>query len=301
MGWRILQLTKPCKLSVKQKQLFYESEDTKTTIPIEDLSVVVLETGFVQLTGNVLSEFAANDVVLLSCDASHLPSGTFFPFHNNSRYSEMAHIQVVASEPLKKRVWQSVVQQKILNQSAVLCTLGIENSLNEIAKRVQSGDTDNREAYAAQLYWRSLFGDFTRRDDTNIINKALNYGYAIVRGCMARNIVASGLLPCFGIHHDNQLNQFNLVDDMMEPLRPFVDYYVAKLNLSAYTDLTPELKNKLISVLICNAGINGETISVLKCAEMMAASLAKAFRQKDSRLLVLPVFSPSILNTGDFE
>lgn len=301
MGWRILQLTKPCKLSVKQKQLFYESEDTKTTIPIEDLSVVVLETGFVQLTGNVLSGFAANDVVLLSCDASHLPSGTFFPFHNNSRYSEMAHIQVVASEPLKKRVWQSVVQQKILNQSAVLCALGIENSLNEIAKRVQSGDTDNREAYAAQLYWRSLFGDFTRRDDANIINKALNYGYAIVRGCMARNIVASGLLPCFGIHHDNQLNQFNLVDDMMEPLRPFVDYYVAKLNLSAYTDLTPELKNKLISVLICNAGINGETISVLKCAEMMAASLAKAFRQKDSRLLVLPVFSPSILNTGDFE
>lgn len=301
MGWRILQLTKPCKLSVKQKQLFYESEDTKTTIPIEDLSVVVLETGFVQLTGNVLSEFAANDVVLLSCDASHLPSGTFFPFHNNSRYSEMAHIQVVASEPLKKRVWQSVVQQKILNQSAVLCALGIENSLNEIAKRVQSGDTDNREAYAAQLYWRSLFGDFTRRDDANIINKALNYGYAIVRGCMARNIVASGLLPCFGIHHDNQLNQFNLVDDMMEPLRPFVDYYVAKLNLSAYTDLTPELKNKLISVLICNAGINGETISVLKCAEMMAASLAKAFRQKDSRLLVLPVFRPSILNTGDFE
>lgn len=301
MGWRILQLTKPCKLSVKQKQLFYESEDTKTTIPIEDLSVVVLETGFVQLTGNVLSEFAANDVVLLSCDASHLPSGTFFPFHNNSRYSEMAHIQVVASEPLKKRVWQSVVQQKILNQSAVLYALGIENSLNEIAKRVQSGDTDNREAYAAQLYWRSLFGDFTRRDDANIINKALNYGYAIVRGCMARNIVASGLLPCFGIHHDNQLNQFNLVDDMMEPLRPFVDYCVAKLNLSAYTDLTPELKNKLISVLICNADINGETISVLKCAEMMAASLAKAFRQKDSRLLVLPVFSPSILNTGDFE
>ncbi len=301
MGWRILQLTKPCKLSVKQKQLFYESEDTKTTIPIENLSVVVLETGFVQLTGNVLSEFAANDVVLLSCDASHLPSGTFFPFHNNSRYSEMAHIQVGVSEPLKKRVWQSVVQQKILNQSAVLCALGIENSLNEIAKRVQSGDTDNREAYAAQLYWRSLFGDFTRRDDANIINKALNYGYAIVRGCMARNIVASGLLPCFGIHHDNQLNQFNLVDDMIEPLRPFVDYYVAKLNLSAYTDLTPELKNKLISVLICNAGINGETISVLKCAEMMAASLAKAFRQKDNRLLVLPVFSPSILNTGDFE
>lgn len=301
MGWRILQLTKPCRLSVKQKQLFYEADDTSTTIPIEDLSVVVLETGFVQLTGSVLSEFAANGVVLLTCDTSHLPSGTFFPFHNNSRYSEIAHIQVAASEPLKKRIWQSVVQQKILNQSAVLRALGTDNTLCKVAKQVQSGDADNREAYAAQMYWRLLFADFARRDDSNIINKALNYGYAIVRGCMARNIVASGLVPCFGIHHDNQLNQFNLVDDMMEPLRPFVDYYVAKLNLSAYTELTPELKNKLISVLICNADMNGETISVLKCAEMIAASLAKAFKQKDSHMLNLPVFNPSILNIGDFD
>lgn len=301
MGWRILQLTKPCRLSVKQKQLFYEADDTSTTIPIEDLSVVVLETCFVQLTGNVLSEFAANGVVLLTCDTSHLPSGTFFPFHNNSRYSEIAHIQVAASEPLKKRIWQSVVQQKILNQSAVLRALGTDNALCKVAKHVQSGDADNREAYAAQLYWRLLFADFTRRDDSNIINKALNYGYAIVRGCIARNIVASGLVPCFGIHHDNQLNQFNLVDDMMEPLRPFVDYYVAKLNLSAYTELTPELKNKLISVLICNADMHGETISVLKCAEMMASSLAKAFKQKDSRMLILPVFNSSVLNIGDFD
>lgn len=301
MGWRILQLTRPCKLSVKQKQLFYESEDNSTTIPIEDLSVVVLETGFVQLTGNVLSEFAANNVVLLTCDTSHMPSGTFFPFHNNSHYSGMAHIQVASSEPLKKRIWQSVVRQKILNQSAVLYALGMDNRLSEIAKRVQSGDADNREAYAAQLYWRLLFGDFTRRDDANIINKALNYGYAIIRGCVARNIVASGLLPCFGIHHDNQLNQFNLIDDMMEPLRPFVDYLVAKSDLSKHTDLTPELKNKLISVLICNADMNGEIISLLKCAEMMAASLAKTFRQKDCRLLSLPMFNSSILNTGDFK
>lgn len=301
MGWQILQITKPCKLSVKHKQLFYESDGTHTTIPIEDLSVVVLETGFVQLTAALLAEFATNDVVLLVCDDSHLPSGTFFPFHDNSRYSEIAHIQVSASEPLKKRIWQSVVQQKILNQSAVLQAFGTESALNEIAKRVQSGDIDNREAYAAQLYWRLLFGDFTRRDDANIINKALNYGYAIIRGCVARNIVASGLLPCFGIHHDNQLNQFNLVDDIMEPLRPFVDYCVARMDFSSYTTLTTELKNKLISVLLCNTNMNGDVISVLKSAEMMSASLAKAFRQKDYKLLSLPAFESSIFQPRDFE
>ena len=84
MGWRILQITKPCKLSVQQKQLLYQSDDTNITMPIEDLSVVILETGFVQLTGSLLAEFAMNDVVLLVCDASHLPSGTFFSFHSKN-------------------------------------------------------------------------------------------------------------------------------------------------------------------------------------------------------------------------
>ena len=65
MGWRILQLTKPCSLSVKNGQLSYKSDDFNTTLPIEDLSVVIFETPFVHLTGNVLSEFAENNIVLV--------------------------------------------------------------------------------------------------------------------------------------------------------------------------------------------------------------------------------------------
>ena len=59
---------------------------------------------------------------------------------------------------------------------------------------------------------------------------------------MARSIVGAGLLPCFGIHHANKLNQFNLVDDMIEPFRPFVDYVVAKLSLSEASQLNAEIK-----------------------------------------------------------
>ena len=47
--------------------------------------------------------------------------------------------------------------------------------------------------------------------------------------------------------------------------------------------------------------MNGDVVSVLKSAEMMSASLAKAFRQKDSSLLKLPVFDPSLLNMEVFE
>jgi CRISPR-associated protein Cas1 len=40
---------------------------------------------------------------------------------------------------------------------------------------------------------------------------------------VARSLVASGLLPAFGIMHAGAGNAFNLADDFLEPFRPFVD------------------------------------------------------------------------------
>jgi CRISPR-associated protein Cas1 len=226
MGWRILHLIKPCKISVKNRQLLYESlADGKATIPIEDLSVIILDTSHITLTAALLAELASFGVVMFSCDRTHQPSGVFFPFHEHSRYSEIAHMQISITEPLKKRLWSEVVRQKIINQAAVLSLSDKSNAdiLTSIAGRVQSGDSDNREGYAASIYWKSLFDNFKRSDDKDLRNAALNYGYAVMRGCVARNIVAAGLIPCFGIHHSSGLNQFNLVDDLMEAFRPFVD------------------------------------------------------------------------------
>lgn len=292
MGWRILQITKPCKLSVKNRQLVYEPfEEDSLKLPLEDISVIILENKQVLLSNSLLSELTEYNVVLFSCNASHLPSGTFFPYHNHSRYAEMAWIQTESSEPLKKRLWQEIVKAKINNQAAVLETLNKEGSkkLFEIAKMVQSGDAKNAEAYAAGLYWKYLFGDFNRGDDSNIINSALNYGYAIVRGAMARAVVGAGLLPCFGIHHANKLNQFNLVDDLMEPFRPFVDYKVASMNWDNITELSVELKNQLISVLTHNCLINDEEIGLLYSCEIEATSVAKCFKIKSVKDLRVPI------------
>jgi CRISPR-associated protein Cas1 len=294
MGWRILHLVKPCKISVKNKQLFYESGDNENvTIPIEDLSVVVFETQYIALTAALLAEFASHGIVVFSCDWTHQPSGVFLPYHEHSRYSEIAHLQIEASEPLKKRIWSEIVRQKIINQSAVLNLLNKDkaNVLTAIANRVQSGDPDNREGYAAAMYWKSLFENFARRDDGNIINAALNYGYAILRGCVARNIAATGLLPCFGVHHTNKLNPFNLVDDLMEIYRPFIDYIVACMDFRHITELSPQIKNQLIAALTYTCFLRGQEIQILKAIEISAESLARALCDKDFHALRLPEFN----------
>jgi CRISPR-associated protein Cas1 len=118
---------------------------------------------------------------------------------------------------------------------------------------VTSGDTSNLEGTAARFYFPSLFGaDFLRHHSRKGINSFLNYGYAIVRAALARQVVAAGLNPCFGIQHHNQLNPFCLVDDLMEPYRPLVDIIVRKIFGEAddvARELTPEDKKKL-SVII---------------------------------------------------
>ena len=63
----------------------------------------------------------------------------------------------------------------------------------------------------------------------NIRNDALNYGYAILRSIIANSLTCKGFILHQGIHHFNQLNQFNLADDIIEPFRALVDIEVYRM------------------------------------------------------------------------
>ena len=52
------------------------------------------------------------------------------------------------------------------------------------------------------------------------MNSCLNYGYSILRNSIIRAVITAGLLPSFGIHHQNLYNAYNLADDLIEPSDP---------------------------------------------------------------------------------
>lgn len=296
MSWRIIQVGSPCHLAVKNKQLLYEPiepDKEKLTIPLEDISVIVLENKQISLHNSLISEIAEYNIVLFTCDFSHIPSGVFIPFHNHCRYSEIAFNQIEMSEPLKKRIWQKIIKTKIYNQSTLLKKINNSQGrfLEKISEQVQSGDAKNSESYAASIYWKNIFENFKRHDD-DIKNKALNYGYAIIRGSIARSIVGAGLIPCFGLHHNNKLNAYNLVDDLIEPFRPFIDLTVLNMGLCEKDlNLTPSHKQILINTLTKNCSYKEEEITILKACELSAISLAKSIVSKDISNLILPYFS----------
>ena len=223
------------------------------SVPLDDIAVLLLSAQGVTITKNVLNALSEKGCITIFCGQNYIPLSMVIPIASHTYFTKIIKTQINASEPLKKRIWQKIVIQKIKNQALSLRYCNKENDatlIEKISKMVKSGDPDNREAYAARMYWKFLFGDsFTRDKNGDGINSLLNYGYAIMRACMARAICAHGLIPSLGIHHDNNLNQFCLADDLFEIYRPIVDTLVYKLIEQNQTVLTPEIKKALVNLL----------------------------------------------------
>ena len=292
-AWRTVLITKPCRLSMKNRQLVYEPKDEKSVrVALEDITVIVIEDNRSTLTTALLSHLSEHNIVLFTCDSYHMPNGLFTPFHQHSRLSQISHIQVEMKLPLKKQIWQKIISQKIFNQAQLLKYFNKEDfQVSVLVDKVKSGDSDNLEALAARRYWSLLFDDFSRDqkalDPRNI---ALNYGYAIVRGAVARSLVAHGLLPTFGVFHNSELNAYNLADDIIEPLRPMVDMVVKNLELVDSLDIHMgvEIKSALLNILVMEMNIDGENVLVLNICDIMAQGFVKCMKLKDISRLSLP-------------
>lgn len=293
-AWRTILVSKPCKLSMKNRQFVYEPKDEPIIqVPLEDITVIVLETNQAIVTTALLSNIAESNIALFSCDNYHMPNGLFTPFHQHSRLSQIAHIQVDMKAPLKKQIWQKIIIQKISNQARRLRYFNKDDfQVSVLENKVKSGDSENLEALAARRYWSLLFDDFTRDqkafDPRNI---ALNYGYAILRGAVARSLVSHGLLPTFGVFHRSELNAYNLADDMIEPLRPMVDMVVKKLEIEDALDvhLGIEVKSALLNVLVMEMKLNDENVLMLNICDTMAEGFVRAMKLNDSNQLILPL------------
>lgn len=147
---------------------------------------------------------------------------------------------------------------------------------------VKSGDPDNLEARAATYYWKNLFPqhpDFVRGREGLPPNNLLNYGYAILRACVARGLVGSGLLPTLGIHHHNRYNAYCLADDIMEPYRPYVDRLVYEITEQYGIDieLSKDIKAELLSIPTLDVVIGGKRSPLMVGVSQTTASLYKCF------------------------
>lgn len=251
---RSVLITDSVSLSVKYQQLVITDKDTEeilSFIPIEDLETIIVDNTRVSITVPLITNLSRNNVMVVVCDEKHLPVSYFYPVSTNEYLRPRQENQISLTKMRKDNIWKDIVVSKIQNQSSVLdFKNGDGNILKPYYSNVLSGDSSNKEAVAAKVYWKQLFGrDFIRDRETGI-NVLLNYGYSIIRSEFVKNICGRGLICSLGIHHFNRADSFSLADDLMESYRAFVDKKVYDLSIGCDDIvLNKETKSEIIKVL----------------------------------------------------
>jgi CRISPR-associated protein Cas1 len=252
---------------------------------LEDIGLLILDAPTTTYTHSVITEVLAAGAVIIPCGRDHHPRGLFLPQESSLQTQRLA-AQVAAPLPLKKSLWKQVVQAKVRNQAGALPEDAPERGLLRVlAAHVRSGDPTNVEAHAARVYWPAMFGnDFRRLPDGPPPNALLNYGYMVLRSCVARAVCGAGLHPSLGLHHHNRSNAFCLADDLLEPLRPLVDVRVRTLARGGIIEINRESKMHLLSVLTETVRTGAEKGPLMVALERVTSSLVRCYEREQKNL-----------------
>ena len=290
MPKRTICIQNPASLSIRDSALAIHMDGSlRGLIPLEDIWVLIIETHQAQITTAALSSLVDAGIGVMLCGEDHMPNGLLLPLGAHSRHAAIVDDQLAISKPLQKRLWQRVVKAKISNQATVLELLGLDSSkLRAAEKEVLSGDTTNRESVAASAYFKLMAPKGGRRSGT--ITPALDYGYTVLRAGIGRTAVSGGWLVSRGIHHCNNLNAFNLVDDLIEPFRPIVDLLVVQEEIGGPLD--SDDKRRLAEIFEYLVSTGQGSMSVQSAIELELDSLKAAVNAGDASLLQLPAIVP---------
>lgn len=254
-------------------------------IPLDDIAALITQAHGITYSNSVLVALAQRNAPFVLCGANHHPVGMLLPLDGNGLQAKRIEAQIAAKQPMHKQLWASIVKAKIAAQAATLEAVAAPAlPLRAMLPKVKSGDSGQMEAQAARYYWGQLFGSAFRRDrNASGINSLLNYGYTVARSATARAVVAAGLHPSIGLHHSNDGNPMRLVDDLIEPFRPLVDYqcwHIWKSLLAqgqTLDELHAEHKRQMVYLLMHDLSTSSGTTPIMVCMQRLATSLAQVY------------------------
>ncbi len=283
MAFINVYVSRQCHISVKHNSLYLEA-DSSAIYPLEDVNVVMIDS-YCTITAQCISRLAQYGAVVYTCDDKHMPCAITLPYSAHYRRLHVLRSQLDISVPTAKQLWQSIIRAKLANSATCLNLCGKDGSIiSSMISHVSSGDKGNVEASAALKYFTALCGSGFTRNTPCMFNSCIDYTYAVVRAMIARSIVVHGLEPSVGIHHCSTVNVYNLADDLIEPYRAIVDYYVYS---TVNTDsMSPHVRAHLLSIANVDVSIAGQIHPLSHSIELYVQSFVRAMT--DSSQILLP-------------
>lgn len=316
MGFRTVEITGPAELHVRSGSLLIEKElkeerrisntdvskakkrsrkepeIDKIMIPLEDINSIVCMGAGIRISTMAMAQICANKISMTMLDENYRPAGILTAYEANSKQSLIMRRQVYMEKDRAERLWMKMIRAKIENQARALEILKLPNAdrVKKYAALISyQTNVDTIEAGAAKEYFSVYCPEINRREE-NAMNSRLNYGYSIIRNSIIRAAVAAGLLPSFGIHHQNLFNAYNLADDLIEPFRPCLDliaYNIKEDNVR----LSRTARKQLASVLMHAVCVGKERVSILQAIDMLVSQY-RSYIMEECEEVDLPQILP---------
>lgn len=253
MSFRTVVISNQSKLNYKNRFLVVKQDNDEKYIHLSEIDTIIVDSIAVSISTYLLKELSDNKINIIFCDEKHNPFGELSSYYSSHNSSKKIQKQINWTKENKDLIWQSIIKNKIINQALMLNKIKSEKYelLISYIEDVLSSDKTNREGHAAKVYFNELFGKDFVRNDTDNINAALNYGYAILLSTINKEVISNGYLTQIGIHHKNEFNEFNLSCDLMEPFRIIIDNFVyfnqeRELNTQYKLDIINIFNNRYI-------------------------------------------------------
>lgn len=272
--------------------LVKNNEGEENKIPVDDIFTLLLENVHIRISVYALQYLSSKGVNVICCNEKYMPVCNIIPFAEHYRPYGVLKKQFALTTSFKNLIWQRIVKAKVMNQYYVAQAAGVENDvverLRHLADEVLPGDIGNREAIAAKMFFRNLYGYNFVRFESDVLNSALNYGYSIIRSAVARSLVSYGYNCILGVHHINENNAFNLADDFMEPFRPVVDQWVNEHHEELVNELSKQNKLALVNLLNIEMIWNNKKMKLHNALDKYVASFTTAIIKSDINKLLIP-------------
>ena len=156
------------------------------------------------------------------------------------------------------------------------------------------------ESRAARHYWKHLLPRLSEWQQTDEkrrepgtrdgVNGMLDYGYAILRTAVLRSLAAHGFIAAIGIAHAAKAGSFALADDVMEPLRPWIDRELREFVQGGPRPM-PEWMKQAVKVLALEVTMGRARVRLLNAIDLYVQSFATATLTRAEGPLRIPMLA----------
>ncbi|MDX9744142.1 MAG: CRISPR-associated endonuclease Cas1 [Arcobacteraceae bacterium] len=299
-----------------------QSGQLKKEVALSRIKSINILKGGISLSSDLIEACSLRGIKIFFLDFRNIAHTTLSSTASHAvANTRKAQFLTIESE-YSREIARTLILGKLKNQRATLqyfykyqknssnSSIKLENailSIKEVIDSLKIIELKNRpdwlnivmgkEGGVANIYFNAIscellneldFSNRIGRGADDIVNSALNYGYAILTSFVWQSVINAGLEPFAGVLHTNRPGKPSLVLDIMEEYRAWVvDRNIIKLkaHLKGKHFLDTPIKKKIIEEINNTMNkkylYNGKNLSLQSIMQRQVYKLTGAFMQQN--------------------